>query len=133
MLQMRDPLLPDHIERIATEIVDSAFKVHKALGPGLLETVYETCLVRELRKRGLSVATQVPVPITYDGEVLETCLRLDVLVEGLIIIEIKAVEEMNPVFEAQILTYLRLSGLRLVFLINFTVPRIKDGLRRVVR
>ena len=124
--------IPTETEAVATEIVDSALTVHRALGPGLLESVYETCLVYELTKRGLSVERQVPVPIDYDGKRLEGGLRLDLLVESRVIVEVKAVEKPNPVFEAQLLTYLRLSRKRLGFLINFTVPLIKDGIKRMV-
>jgi len=126
-----EPIPPD-TERVATEVVDAALKVHKALGPGLLESVYETCLVYELEKRGLGVAKQVTLPIVYDGRKLDGGLRLDLVIENRVIVEVKAVEKANPVFEAQLLTYLRLSGLRLGFLINFTVPLIKDGIKRMV-
>jgi GxxExxY protein len=120
------------IERVTREIVDAAFKVHKALGPGLLESVYQACLVYELLKRGLRVLQQVRVPIMYDGVQLATDLCLDLLVEDCVIVEIKAVEKMNPVFKAQALTYLKLTRKRLCFLINFNVPLIKDGIERIV-
>jgi GxxExxY protein len=125
------PIPPD-VERVGQVVLDAAFKVHTALGPGLLESVYETCLVYEIRKGGLSVDTQVAVPVTYDNMRLEGGLRLDMLVEKCVIIEIKAVETMNPVYEAQLLTYLQLVGVRLGFLINFTVPHLKDGIKRMV-
>ncbi len=124
--------LPENLDPIAKLIVDSAFRVHKELGPGLLESVYEHCLAHELKKRNRQVARQVPVPIRYDGEVLDAGLKLDLVVESSIIVEVKAVESYNPVYHAQLLTYLKLPGLRLGFLINFNVPLIKDGIRRVV-
>ena len=124
--------LPEQTERVAAEIVDAALKVHKALGPGLLESVYETCMVHELERRGLGVARQVSLPIVYDGLRLESGLRLDLLVEDQIIVEIKSVEIMIPLFQAQLLSYLRLSERRLGFLINFSVPLIKDGIKRMI-
>ncbi|MBX2990454.1 MAG: GxxExxY protein [Bacteroidetes bacterium] len=119
-------------ERIATTIVDSAFKVHKALGPGLLESVYEICLSHELRLRGLKVETQLAVPIEYEAMQIDAALRLDLLVNSLVIVELKAVEKMIPLYEAQVLSYLRLMKKRLGFIINFNVPLIKDGIKRIV-
>ncbi|MEA3407332.1 MAG: GxxExxY protein [Chloroflexota bacterium] len=119
-------------ERVAKGIVDAAFAVHKALGPGLLENVYEVCFCHELTKRGLSYGRQVVVPIVYDGITFDEGLRLDVLVEDVIICELKAVETMHPVFTAQLLTYLKLAEKRLGFLINFNVPLIKRGIKRVI-
>ena len=124
--------LPPQIERVATQIVDAAFKVHLALGPGLLESVYETCLVHELKGRGLDVRQQVVIPVYYSDVRLDAGLRLDLLVEEQVILELKAVERMLPVFDAQLLTYLKLSGKRLGFLINFNVSRIKDGIKRLI-
>lgn len=121
------------VERVAREIVDACFKVHHALGPGILESVYETCLAYELTKRGLKVSRQVMVPIVYDGQQLDDALRLDLMVEDTVIVEIKAVEKMLPLFEAQTLTYLKLTGKRLALLVNFNVPLIKDGIRRMIR
>ena len=126
-----DPL-PDDTERVATQIVDAAFKVHSTLGPGLLESVYETCLVHELEKRDLNVRKQLTLPVIYDELKLDAGLRLDLLVEGRVIVELKAVERLLPVFEAQVLTYLKLAGKRLGILINFNVPRIKDGIKRFI-
>ncbi len=120
------------LERIATQIVDAAYKIHKKLGPGLLESVYEACLVYELERRGLHVDRQVPVDIVYEELRIEGGLRLDLLVRGEVIIEIKAVEKMNEVFAAQLISYLKLTGKRLGFLINFNVPLIKDGIQRIV-
>jgi GxxExxY protein len=124
--------LSDREESIATQIVDSAYVVHKALGPGLLERVYEVCFCHELCKRGLKYQRQVDIPIVYDGIVFDEGLRLDVLVEELVICELKSVEKMNPVWEAQIASHLRLLGRRLGFLINFNVPLIKDGIKRII-
>jgi len=124
--------LPDNLELVATQIVDAAFKVHSKLGPGLLESLYERCLMRELQKRGLRVRRQVLVPIEYDGELLDDGLRIDLLVEESVIIEVKATEKLLPIHEAQLLTYLKLTGHRLGFLINFNVKLIKDGIKRMV-
>ena len=121
------------MERIAKQIVDAAFKVHTALGPGLLESVYEACLEYELRKRGLRVERQKKVTIRYDDVELDDALRLDLLVEDLVLVEVKAVETMHPVFTAQSLTYLKLTDRRLAFLINVNVVLIKDGIKRLIR
>jgi GxxExxY protein len=118
--------------QISKSIVSAAFEVHRALGPGLLEHVCELCFCHELVKRGLAVRRQVVVPIVYDGIVFSHALRLDVLVEDLVICELKSVEIMNPVFPAQVLTQLKLTGKRLGFLINFNVPLMKNGIRRIV-
>ena len=124
--------LSEREEAIAQKIVDAAYTVHKELGPGLLERVYEVCCCHELSKRGLRYQRQVDIPILYDGITFDEGLRLDILVEDLVICELKAVDEMNPVWEAQILSYLRLTGKRLGFLINFNVPLIKDGIKRII-
>jgi GxxExxY protein len=121
------------IERVASRIVDAAFRVHSTLGPGLLESVYSICLAHELRKFGLRVDREIKIPIVYDGVRIEAGLRIDLLVESSIIVETKAVERMIPVFQAQLLTYLKLTGYSLGFLINFNVPLIKDGIKRVIR
>ena len=125
------PLPPEH-ERIARVIVDSAFAVHKTLGPGLLENVYEPCFCHELGKRGVAYQRQVAVPIVYDGIKFGEALRLDVLVESLVICELEVVETLLPVHLSQLLTYLKLTEKRLEFLINFNVPVIKYGIKRVV-
>ncbi len=124
--------IPSEAERVGKVVLDAAYRVHTALGPGLLESVYETCIAYEIRTNGLLVETQVAIPVTYKDVRLEGGLRLDFLVEKCVIVEIKAVETMNPVYEAQLLTYLRLTGIRLGFLINFTVPHLKDGIKRMV-
>jgi len=125
------PIPPD-VERVGKAVLDAAFKVHTALGPGLLESVYETIVAYEIRKGGLLVETQVALPIFYDNTKLESGLRLDMLVEKCVIVELKSVEKMNPVYEAQLMTYLRLSNVRLGFLINFNVPHLKEGIKRMV-
>ena len=122
----------EKIEQIAKIIVNSAFKVHKELGPGLLEKVYEACLVYEITKAGFEVKRQVEVPIMYDGVTLKEYLRLDIIVENSIIIEVKAVDIVNPVWNAQIISHLKLTNNELGFLINFNVPLIKNGIKRFI-
>jgi GxxExxY protein len=124
--------LSDKEERIAKAVVGAAYKVHLALGPGLLESVYGSCFCHELSKVGHHCARQVVVPISYDGLQLDEGLRLDVLVESLVICELKAVEELHPAHMAQFLTYLKLTHKRLGLLINFNVPVIKCGIKRVI-
>jgi len=124
--------LPKETEEIASKIIDAAIAVHRTLGPGLLEKVYEVCLCHELVKRGLSIQRQVNVPIVYDGLSFEEGYRIDILVEDQIIIELKAAENYNPVWKAQILSYLKVTGKRLGLLINFNVPLLKDGVQRVI-
>ena len=124
--------IPPEVERVGKIVLDAAFKVHMALGPGLLESVYETCHAYEIRESGLLVETQAAIPVTYRNIRLEGGLQLDLLVEKCVIVEIKPVETLNPVYEAQLLTYLRLTGIRLGYLINFTVPHLKDGIKRMV-
>ena len=120
------------MEKITKQIVDSAFKVHKTLGPGLLERVYEVCLCHELDKRKLKYKKQVTVPIVYDGITLKEGYRLDLLVENKIIVELKAAEKYNPVWLAQVLSYLKITNKRLGLIINFNVPLLKDGVKRVI-
>ena len=124
--------LPKETERIATEIVDSAYAVHSELGPGLLESVYETCLCHELSLRGIEFEDQVVLPIAYKDLLIDSGLRLDVVVEQQIVVELKTVERIAPVHRAQVLSYMKLSGLRLGFLINFNVPVIKRGIERFI-
>lgn len=123
--------IPEGLDRIARQVVDAAHAVHRALGPGLLESVYEVCLLHELARRRLKVDQQVAVPITYDNVRLDAGLRLDLVVENGLLVELKAVETILPVHQAQVLTYLKLSGLRLGLLINFNVPVIRDGIKRI--
>ncbi len=120
------------LERLARVIVDAGLKVHRALGPGLLESVYEHCLAHELERRSLGVRHQVVLPIIYEGMTLEAGYRLDLLVENAVIIEVKSVEALTRLHEAQVLTYLRLSERRLAFLMNFNVTLFKQGLKRIV-
>lgn len=110
--------------------MNAAYKVHHALGPGLLERVYEVCLKHELHKNGLEVKLQTDIPINYDGITFMEGLRLDMLVDDLVIIELKAVDLMNSVYEAQIISYLKMTRLRLGYLINFNVPLIREGIQR---
>ena len=112
-------------------IIEFAIKVHRVLGPGMLESTYEACLVHELRKSGLQVRDQVKLPVVYDGIVLEEAYRLDLIVEELVIVEIKSVEKIHPVHEAQLLSYLKLSDKRIGLLINFNVTLLKEGIKRV--
>ena len=120
----------DKEEAIGKAIVNAAFKVHKALGPGLLEKVYEICMKHELEKAGYYVERQINIPIVYDGITFNEGLRLDLLVENLVIAELKAVEVVNQVWQAQIISHLKLTDLKLGYLINFNVPLIKQGIRR---
>lgn len=119
-------------EDIAKKIVDAAYCVYKKLGPGLLEKIYEVCFCHEISKRGLQYQRQVEMPIVYDGITFDEGLRLDVLVDNLIICELKAVENMNPVWEAQVLSHLKLTGKRLGFLVNFNEKYIKKGIKRII-
>jgi GxxExxY protein len=119
-------------EAIGKEIVDAAFHVHKELGPGLLEKVYESCMEYELTRRGLDIKRQVSIPIQYSDIVIREGLIIDILVNNKIIIELKSVEKFNPLWEAQIISHLKLTHLKLGFLINFNVPLIKQGIRRFI-
>ena len=119
------------IDAIASEIVDAAFNVHKELGPGLLESAYEACLEHELKKRGLVVERQKAQPVHYDGIMIDAGYRIDLLVNDAVIIELKTVEQLAPIHQAQLMTYLKLSGKSLGFLINFNVSLIKNGIRRI--
>jgi GxxExxY protein len=122
----------EKVQRIGTAVVSAAFAVHKNLGPGLLEKVYEVCLCHELSKRGISTLRQLEIPIQYDGIKFEEGLRLDILAGDEVIIELKAVDQINPVWEAQVLSHLKLTGKRLGYLINFNVPTLKSGIKRMV-
>lgn len=124
------PILTEKEEWLGKQIVDAAYKVHKELGPGLLEKIYEACLCHELEKKGIPYKRQVEIPFVYDGKQFDEGLRMDILVDGLIICELKAVETVNPVWKAQIISHLKLTKLRLGYLINFNVPFIKDGIKR---
>ena len=122
--------IPKHTEDLSRQVVDAAYRVHKSLGPGLLERVYEACFCHELSKKGIFYSRQVDIPIIYDGITFNEAFRMDVLVENSIICEIKSVDEVNKVWEAQVLSPLKLTGKRLGFLINFNVIKIRDGIRR---
>lgn len=119
-------------EQISGRIIAAAMKVHSAVGPGLLESAYEACLMHELQQAGLRVSSQVPFPLVYNGLKLAIGYRLDLIVEDLVIVEIKCVEAILPVHKAQLLSYLRLNGKSLGLIINFHVERLKDGIRRIV-
>jgi GxxExxY protein len=125
-------MITDEEERIAKIIVNSAYQVHKKLGPGLLEKIYEACLAYELEKAGLKVKRQIDLPIIYDELYFDEGLRLDLYVEESIIIEIKAVDIVNPIWKAQLISHLKLTQNQLGFLINFNVPLIKDGIKRYI-
>jgi GxxExxY protein len=120
------------INELTEKVIGAAMEVHRALGPGLLESAYETCLARELAIQGIAFEQQVELPVVYRGVPLSCGYRLDFLVEGELILELKAVEELLPIHEAQFLTYLKLSDKRIGLLINFNVALLKQGLRRIV-
>lgn len=119
-------------EELSTKVYDGIFTVHRALGPGLLESTYEICLKKELEDAGLLVEQQKAVPILYKGIELESGYRVDLMVERKIILELKAVETMHPIYQAQLMSYLRLANCKLGFLVNFNVALIKDGIKRIV-
>jgi GxxExxY protein len=123
--------LDPKLSEISRDVVDCAYQVHSKLGPGLLESVYRECLVYEIKRRGLRVDLELDVPIIYDGHPLTSQLRLDLLIEGELIVELKAIESVLAVHKAQILSYLRLSNKRLGLLLNCNVPLIKDGIFRI--
>ncbi len=125
--------IPEQTERVAELILDAAFQVHRKLGPGLLESVYEVCMCRELSKRDVKFQCQPILPVDYDGVRLEAGLRLDLFVAESVIVELKSVEKTIPLYEAQLLTYLKLTNTRLGLLINFNVAMLKDGIQRIVR
>ncbi|MEB3885128.1 GxxExxY protein [Lyngbya sp. CCY1209] len=120
------------LNEISGRVIGAAITVHRELGPGLLESAYEKCLAYELRQRGLTVEEQIPVPVVYKGIKLECGYRLDLLVEKRIIVELKAVDALLPIHDAQLLTYLKLCKLRLGLLINFNVPILKNGIKRLL-
>jgi GxxExxY protein len=122
----------DRLDSITRVIIGAAIEVHRTLGPGLLESAYEACLAHELSQRGLAFRLQVPLPVRYKGVQLDCGYRLDLIVEDEIIIEIKSVDELAPIHQAQLISYLRLSGRRVGLLINFNVRVLKQGLKRIV-
>ena len=118
--------------QLSKQILDSCMAVHKEMGPGLLESVYQLCLVKELQSRGIQVEQEVPIPLFYKGEKLNKDFRIDILVEDEIILELKAIDDILPVHEAQIISYLKMTNKKLGFLINFNVPLMKEGFNRYV-
>lgn len=122
----------EEIDSLSNKIIGAAIEVHRLLGPGLLESAYEECLSRELELRGIKVQRQVILPIEYKGIKIESAYRLDLLVEDRIIIELKSVAAIEPIHESQLLTYLKLTKLWLGLVINFNVPLLKDGIKRIV-
>ncbi len=118
--------------QVTEQIIGAAIEVHRALGPGLLETAYEECLAYELMQRGLAFKRQKPIPVVYKEVVLDCGFRLDLMVEDIVIVELKAVSQLEPIHEAQLLTYLELSGVRLGLLLNFNVMQLRKGIRRLV-
>jgi GxxExxY protein len=120
------------IEAVAKDVVDAAIKVHRALGPGLLESAYQQCHTFELRQRGRKVLNEISLPLSYEGQVIEVGYRIDTLVDDLVIVENKVVETLLPIHEAQLMTYLKLSGQTIGFLLNWNVTLMKHGIKRVV-
>ncbi len=127
---MHSDIDPD-TDALAAQVVDAALKVHKALGPGLLESVYEVCVAHELAARGVPFKRQVPISVSYEGLQLDAALRLDVVVGDSLIVELKSVEALQPIHQSQLMTYLKLSGLRLGLLINFNTRLLRDGIKRI--
>lgn len=125
-------MIKDRYEELARIILDSAITVHKVMGPGLLESVYHLCMIKELELRGIKVESKIAVPLIYKGYDLDKAYEMDLLVEHEITIELKAVEAMNPIYEAQLISYLKLANKKMGFLINFNVPLLKNGFRRFV-
>jgi GxxExxY protein len=121
-----------HENDIGTIIVDRAVQLHQDLGPGLLETVYEVTLAAQLSKKGLTVQRQVPIPIEYDGLTFDEGFRADLMVHGKVIVELKSVEKVHPAHKKQVLTYLRLTGMKLGYLLNFGEALMKDGITRII-
>lgn len=120
------------VNQITHTVIAAAIRVHSVLGPGLLESAYQACLAHELRKRGLAVATEVPLPVVYEGHKLELGYRMDLVVENRVVVEVKSVEALHPIHQAQLLSYLRLSGIAVGLLINFNVLHLREGIKRMV-
>ncbi len=125
--------LSTRTEWLAAQVVDAAVKVHTARGPGLLESVYEICLCHELSLRGIAFQRQVELPVCYEGIRLEAGFRIDILFDSCLVVELKTVDALSPLHEAQLLTYLKLSNNRLGLLLNFNVPIMKQGIKRLIR
>jgi GxxExxY protein len=128
----RESPLSNEEEEVGRAVVNAAFYVHKSLGPGLLERVYEVCFCHILSERGYRVQRQIDIPIVFEDITFDEGLRLDVMVNDLVVCELKALEQVNPVWQAQLLSHMKLTGKRLGYLINFNVPLIKDGIQRMV-
>jgi GxxExxY protein len=128
----RDPALMERANELSSEVIGAAIEVHRCLGLGLLESAYEACLCQELEDRGVPFQRQVPLPVLYKGRAIDAAYQIDVKVDGLLILELKAVEKLEPIHQAQLMTYLRLSDLWLGLLINFNVAVLKNGIKRVV-
>ncbi len=124
--------ISSHIEAVAKSIIDAAYQVHTTLGPGLLESVYESCMVHELNLRKVDVKSQLVLPVFYKGIEIESGYRIDMLVDGCVIVEIKSTEGINPVYRSQLLTYLKLTNIRLGLLLNFNVAHMRDGIKRII-
>ncbi len=122
----------DELNRLNSESIGAAIEVHRNLGPGLLESAYESCLSWELRQRGLDVQNQVPVPIHYKGITLDEGYRIDLLVEGKLLLELKSIDKMQPIHTAQVLTYLKMTGLKMALILNFNVLLMRSGIKRIV-
>ena len=129
---MTAPTSAVDLNALSRIVLDSAFRVHTALGPGLLESAYQGCLLHELRQRRIDVASEVVLPVNYNGVKIDLGYRIDLLIEDEIILELKAIEKLAPIHHAQLLSYLKLSGKKLGFLMNFNVLHLKDGIKRVV-
>ena len=129
---MKQIIIPRNVEEMATLAVDSAFSVHKELGPGLLESAYEACFAHELELRGVKYQRQLPVPLNYKGKLIEVGFRADIVIEQRLLIELKAVEGIIPVHQAQVITYLKILQLPLGLLINFNEVLIKHGIHRIL-
>ena len=125
-------VVSDEVDRIGRTVVDAALTVHRALGPGLLESVYEACLAEELRQRGRNVERQVGVPVTYGDVSIDVGFRLDLLIERQVVVEVKSIDALASIHVAQLLTYLRFSRVRLGYLINFNAVLLKNGIRRLI-
>ena len=129
---MKQVVIPREVEEMATLAVDAAFSVHKELGAGLLESAYEACFAHELELRGVKYHSQFPVPLTYKGRLVEAGFRADVVIEQRLLVELKAVEQIMPVHQAQVITYLKVLRFPLGLLINFNTPLIKDSIHRIL-
>ena len=122
----------DELNRLSNEVIGAAIEVHRHLGPGLLESAYESCLNWELRQRGLIVELQVPVPIHYKELLLDEGYRIDFLVEGKLVLELKSIDKLLPIHTAQVLTYLKMTGLKMALLLNFNIELMRSGIKRIV-